>query len=126
MKRTLLLLVLCISVLSFQSLRAEDYKYLTVGYGSAEKSITLETIQKITFTDGKMVVTTSDGTQNYPQSELQTIYFSETATGIDNVKNADEMGEMVNGKCLYDLSGRRVTHPTRGLYIVNHKKVLVK
>ena len=45
----------------------------------------------------------------------------EGGTGISEIKNE----EWVSGKC-YDLSGRRVEKPTRGLYIVNGKKILIK
>lgn len=42
-------------------------------------------------------------------------------TGIDEVKG--ENGEF---KTIYDLSGRKVETPTRGIYIIGGKKVLVK
>ena len=42
-------------------------------------------------------------------------------TGIENVKG--ESGEV---KGVYDLSGRAVENPSKGLYIINGKKVLVK
>ena len=41
-------------------------------------------------------------------------------TGIDNV-NAN-----VNDNSYFDLQGRRVAQPTKGLYIVNGKKVILK
>ena len=43
------------------------------------------------------------------------------ASGITGI-SADSMND---GK-IYDLSGRRVTVPTKGLYIMNGKKVYVK
>ncbi|MBR3878000.1 MAG: leucine-rich repeat domain-containing protein [Bacteroidaceae bacterium] len=46
-------------------------------------------------------------------------------TGIDEV--VDEVkGENSKVKDVYDLSGRKVTDPTNGIYIVNGKKVLLK
>lgn len=42
-------------------------------------------------------------------------------TGLVEVKSARE----ANGIC-FDLSGRRVSHPQRGLYVVNGKKVIVQ
>ena len=46
--------------------------------------------------------------------------FSETTTGINNVNvNANLDG-------VYDLQGRRVAQPQKGLYIVNGKKVVLK
>ena len=47
-------------------------------------------------------------------------YFDFGTTGIDAV--VTECEENV----YYDLSGRRVENPTRGIYIVNGKKLLVK
>ena len=44
------------------------------------------------------------------------------ATGIENLTPALSEGEGT----VYDLQGRRVAQPTKGLYIVNGKKVLVK
>ena len=44
------------------------------------------------------------------------------ATGIDAVDTAKTLKD---GK-FYDLSGREVANPTRGLYIVNGKKVLIR
>lgn len=47
--------------------------------------------------------------------------FADEATGISTVKDA---GSKVDG--YYDLQGRRVTQPAKGLYIVNGKKVVIK
>ncbi len=50
------------------------------------------------------------------------IALDDEATGISNLTSALSKGEGV----VYDLSGRRVVTPTKGLYIVNGKKVFVK
>ncbi len=42
-------------------------------------------------------------------------------TGVEEVK-----GESATVKCIYDLQGRKVENPTKGIYIINGKKVLVK
>ena len=42
-------------------------------------------------------------------------------TGINEAINSESAG-----KSIFDLSGRRVNNPTRGLYIMNGKKVIVK
>ncbi len=49
--------------------------------------------------------------------------FDEGTTGIGATLN--DNGEMINDK-VYDLSGRRVAQPTKGIYIINGKKVVVK
>ena len=47
--------------------------------------------------------------------------FDET-TGIKAIDN----GQLTIDNEVYDLQGRRVTQPTKGLYIVNGKKVIIK
>ena len=42
-------------------------------------------------------------------------------TGIDNVQ-----GENVEVKGIYDLQGRKVENPVKGIYIVDGKKMLVR
>lgn len=46
----------------------------------------------------------------------------DVATGIDNPESTNDNREPV----IYDLQGRRVTNPTKGIYIVNGKKVVIK
>lgn len=48
--------------------------------------------------------------------------FDEETTAIDDVRSQKEV---VRGE-IYDLQGRRVTQPAKGLYIVNGKKVNIK
>ena len=50
------------------------------------------------------------------------IGFDDETTGIKNLTPALSEGE----EAVYDLQGRRVAQPTKGLYIVNGKKVVVK
>lgn len=48
------------------------------------------------------------------------IAFDEETVGIDN------MNIYENDNCYYDMQGRKVSNPQRGLYIVKGKKVLIK
>lgn len=48
---------------------------------------------------------------------------SSTTTGIDETLNGEDN---LKDKVIYDLQGRRVTKPVKGLYIVNGKKVIIK
>lgn len=50
------------------------------------------------------------------------IVFDDETTGIHSIDN----GKLTIDNSVYDLSGRRVAKPTKGLYIVNGKKVAVK
>lgn len=54
--------------------------------------------------------------------ELSLSFEDEDVTGINAVNGE---GLMVNGS-VYDMQGRRVTQPTKGLYIVNGKKIIIK
>lgn len=48
----------------------------------------------------------------------------EETTGIGAALNDNV--EMKNDNAIYDLQGRRVEHPTKGIYIVNGKKVVIR
>ena len=50
------------------------------------------------------------------------ISFEDETTGIRLIDN----GKQTIDNSVYDLSGRRVTQPTKGLYIVNGRKVVIK
>ena len=54
-------------------------------------------------------------------SKKWTIVNTDTPAGIDEVK-----GENGNVKAIYDLTGRKVEVPTKGIYIIDGKKVFVK
>lgn len=58
---------------------------------------------------------------NYSSSAREFLGFSNEATSIKMV-NGEEL--MVNG--CYDVQGRRVAQPAKGLYIVNGKKMVIK
>ena len=59
---------------------------------------------------------------NNPASGVKSIVtFDGLADGIESPA-ADEL----NGSDIYDLSGRRVSNPARGIYIMNGKKVIVR
>ena len=54
--------------------------------------------------------------------EAREISFEGDVTGIENLTPALSQGE----EAWYDLQGRRIAQPTKGLYIVNGKKVVLK
>ena len=53
---------------------------------------------------------------------LNIIFDEDGATGIRSIDN----GQLTIDNVYYDLSGRRIEKPTKGLYIVNGKKVILK
>lgn len=50
------------------------------------------------------------------------LIFADDATGVENIKAAGTE----KAAAIYDLSGRRVSSPKKGIYIVNGTKVLIK
>ena len=58
-------------------------------------------------------------------SRVMRIVADDETTGISEALPLNDNGEMTNDN-VYDLQGRRVTKPTRGLYIVNGRKVVIK
>lgn len=64
-------------LLASATVMAEDQKYLTISYSTdLEHSIELPIVQKITFQDGNVVVTTSEGVHSYPISILNKMTFT--------------------------------------------------
>ena len=55
---------------------------------------------------------------------IDIVFADDDVTGISATLN--DKGQMTNDKGIYNLSGQRVAQPTRGLYIVNGKKYIVK
>ena len=74
-------------------------------------------------TEGKKKIKGFRGYFTYsatPAPELNFVIDGET-TGIENVNR-----ETINNNRYFNLNGQRVAQPTKGLYIVNGKKVIVK
>ncbi len=91
--------------------RADGYKYLVAAYNGEEASYELATVQKITFEDGNVVITTSEGVVSLPEEEMEKMYFSATSTRVNSLPLAAE-GLSVSGNTLL-VSGKGL------LYIYN-------
>ncbi len=68
-----------------------------------------------------LVLDTSLTPQLQPQVSVMFVTPEEYADGISEAVVASENSENV-----YDLQGRQVSNPTKGLYIVNGKKMVIK
>ncbi|MBQ8656068.1 MAG: hypothetical protein IJ527_03295 [Prevotella sp.] len=68
---------------------------------------------------GRAYLTLADG----PKGAGARLFIDDT-TGIDATFNDNV--EMINDNVIYDLSGRRVEKPTKGIYIMNGKKVVIR
>jgi len=66
-----------------------------------------------------------DQITNSSSTKARVNLFFDGADETTGIKNLDAIETLTSGK-VYDLSGRVVTAPTKGLYIVNGKKVFVK
>ena len=64
------------------SVMADNYNYLTLTYDGSEQSISLPIVQRITFEEGYVVVTTTEGKHSYPIALVEKITFTENATAI--------------------------------------------
>lgn len=77
------ILILAAVFLCAAPIFADEYNYLTVTCTNAEQSISLPTVQKITFADGNALVTATDGqVYTYPLTELQKMTFTMNPTAI--------------------------------------------
>ena len=72
-----------------------------------------------TLTAGKAYLHTTDALAE-PEARLG-IIFEESETGISNVKR-----EAISNNRFYNLNGQEIAQPSKGLYIVNGKKVVIK
>lgn len=70
-------------------------KYLTITYSGSEQNIALPIVQKITFENGYVVVTTAEGIHSYPISVLDKMTFTESA---DAIKALPEQAENLTYK----------------------------
>ena len=71
----------------------------------------------------EVVFTVSSGSGNLQISALKiTVNVPSDPSGIDGVQTKSLAGQRV----IYDLSGRRVTNPSRGIYIVDGRKVVIQ
>ena len=120
MKKLLLMAMLAVGTTAF----ADDYKYMVFACNGTEEPISLETIKKITFEGGQVIVATTDGQKSFVQNQMEKMYFSVTATAIDNITSDSSKSK----GDVYDLAGRKMVSGKlpKGIYIVEGKKVIVK
>ena len=62
--------------------------------------------------------------QTVEVKEIYVSFWGQVITGIEDVMTAVE--NIKNNEVIYDLSGRRVSVPTHGIYIINGKKYIIK
>lgn len=72
----------------------------------------------VTIPAGKAYI---DASRTGSARSLSIVFEEEAVTGVNSVQGS---GSKVNG--YYDLQGRRVSQPTKGLYIMDGKKIIIK
>ena len=94
----------------------------TIGDKNSELSANTGTFNSFSWTgDAKEVEITSGGNTALRKVVVK---LANGASGIDMVET-DRHQRLDGYRVIYDLSGRRVTNPTRGLYIVDGRKVFI-
>lgn len=105
---------------------ADSFTNLLIGTADGPKEVTARTVYVLnsgqfklftgtTIPQGKAYLPTSNG--DAPALDLD---FGEGTTGIQNIERS------ISDDQYYTLDGRRVAQPTKGLYILNGKKVILK
>jgi len=100
-------------------------QYLLAGFSTDNDELTGNSGRLLTIiTNGQLSgdILISDvefATTTYEAAHLRSVSVSGTTTGIEDIKN----GKSETETAIYDLQGRRVAKPTKGLYIYNGKKV---
>jgi len=113
------------------SLMAQAYDYPYLAFQTSDGTVSTVSVESlsITFSDGQLVATSSDGSQTFTISDLTKMYFStEGTTAIEDIatEKADGIGD------IYDLTGRKVDtkEMKRGIYIIKTsngtRKVTIK
>ena len=111
-----------------QSIEDGDYGFVAI-YSPTD--LATDKTEQFLKTDGKLYYPTNDGTRlrglrayfKTPAGQNASLFFiddADLATGISNMNR-----ETVTDNRYYNLSGQRVATPTKGLYIVNGKKLII-
>ena len=104
-----------------------DYAYLVFEVGDDKTAVSLDSLT-LTITDGLLTATNVQGVESFVLSTLSRMYFSvKDATRIMTPQVSDnEMTPPV----YYDLQGRKIAIPIKGVYIMkkgsNTRKVIVR
>lgn len=98
---------------------ADDYNFLTISCGGEEQNIALPVIKKITFAEGRAIVTTSEGSHSYPLSILDkmTFTYKDNETGLQVLPEQSENLSFANGKLSVKGSGLLCVYNTGGALV---------
>lgn len=126
------LLMMCLFVATLPATAQEnaesggfDYPYLVFTDTEGNEQAFASEGLSMTIEKGALLVTSGNKSTEVSLESIAKMYFSETeptATGIEDVQSTKNEKQST----IFDLAGRPVSRPAKGLYIVNGKKILVK
>ena len=128
MKKLRAILLTAILVISFATIKAEDYKFFTIEKTDGTSQTMTAVGLTINYTDGYLVAQNGNETTKILLSDLKRMYFTNEAAAISNITD-----EKASNNETYDMQGRRITDKplmNRGIYIIKKdgktQKVFVK
>ena len=101
---------------------AEDYSRVTT-VKEGDNVIGTEVYYHVLGAHKAYLETSIDVTPDDPSSAIALIFDDEETTGVNEVRSTNFTN---NTNEYFNLAGQRVANPTKGLYIVNGKKVVIK
>ena len=128
MKKLRAILLTAILVISFATIKAEDYKFFTIEKTDGTSQTMTAVGLTINYTDGYLVAQNGNETTKILLSNLKRMYFTNEAAAISDITD-----EKASNNETYDMQGRRITDKplmNRGIYIIKKdgktQKVFVK
>ena len=128
MKKLRAILLTAILVISFATIKAEDYKFFTIEKTDGTSQTMTAVGLTINYTDGYLVAQSGNETTKILLSDLKRMYFTNEAAAISDITD-----EKASNNETYDMQGRRITDKplmNRGIYIIKKdgktQKVFVK
>ena len=128
MKKLRAILLTAILVISFATIKAEDYKFFTIEKTDGTSQTMTAVGLTINYTDGYLVAQNGNETTKILLSDLKRMYFTNEAAAISDISD-----EKASNNETYDMQGRRITDKplmNRGIYIIKKdgktQKVFVK
>ena len=128
MKKLRAILLTAILVISFATIKAEDYKFFTIEKTDGTSQTMTAVGLRINYTDGYLVAQNGNETTKILLSDLKRMYFTNEAAAISDITD-----EKASNNETYDMQGRRITDKplmNRGIYIIKKdgktQKVFVK
>lgn len=100
-------------------------KKLDVASGEYSMNFTADMYEDYNPANLKVIAFLNRGEEN-PYNQRQVINSNEVEVSIPDAIEAVEVGKSIAGEAWYDLSGRKVLKPAKGIYVKNGKKILVK